>query len=847
MFWRDYEKSTTDVVYREFRPKGARFYHALPWAYIEEEGIVVNKAGGFQVTFRYRGADLASSTQGELDNMSQILNNALKRLDENWAFHVEMRRSKANAYQVTKGIKEIPVFIVEKERESFFSSGVHFESDYYLTISYFPPIDNIKKLNNIFFTASAEHELKDTFMENLTEFKQEVSNIRQMLSPVFPKLSLLTSKEQIRYYHSTVSDEDHPIAVPDTKISFQMLDSYLSDCDLVTGLEPMLGERYFKVVSILNFPSDSYEGILDSLNSLNMEYRLVTRFIPLDKLTALKELNTQWKRWFGKRYSFKDSMIAAMTGKQPSNVDRDAVIKAHEIKDEMLNVQNDAISIGYYTLTAVIFDRDKDVVLKKAQTVKNVLNTAGFTAVVETYHAVEAFMGTIPGNILSNDRRPPISSFSVAHMLPTSAIWAGNVRNKHLNEPPLVYCQTTGNTPFRLNLHFGDVGHTLVFGPTGSGKSVFLELLIAQFLRYKEARVYVFDMGASSRVLAYAAGGEFYDLGENDDLAFQPLINVDDEKEREWCQEWIETLLEDQNMILDPQKKIEIWEALTGLAKYDPEKRTIKTFKFLLAGVDPKLAEGLAQYCGSGTYAKYFDGANERFRAAKFTVYEMEKLAESKNAVAPALDYLFHKLESSLTGFPTMIVLDEAWLFLTNPKFEHRISRWLKTFRKLNAFVVFATQSISDAKNSKIFSALKDNCPTKIFLPNPNAKELDQKESYVGFGLNETEISRIALSIPKRQYYFKNPEGSRLFELALSKLELCYVAASSKQDQAKAIEIKVACTKPNGTFDVDRFNSLWLDYKSLNGEIILRLTKKLMAAEDETEKKISRNSVFSVA
>ena len=81
--------------------------------------------------------------------------------------------------------------------------------------------------------------------------------------------------------------------------------------------------------------------------------------------------------------------------------------------------------------------------------------------------------------------------------------------------PPLLFGKTEGATPFRFSLHVGDVGHTLVVGPTGAGKSVLLALMALQFRRYPRSQVFAFDFGGSIRAAALAMGGDWHDLGGN--------------------------------------------------------------------------------------------------------------------------------------------------------------------------------------------------------------------------------------------------------------------------------------------------------------------------------------------
>src|SRR5258707_7790932 len=131
----------------------------------------------------------------------------------------------------------------------------------------------------------------------------------------------------------------------------------------------------------------------------------------------------------------------------------------------------------------------------------------------ESVNAVEAWLGSLPGHAYANVRQPPVSTLNIAHMIPLSAVWAGPVRDGHLGAPPLFFAQTEGSTPFRFSLHVGDVGHTLVVGPTGADKSVLLALMALQFRRYPTSQVFAFDFGGSIRAAALAMKGDWHDLG----------------------------------------------------------------------------------------------------------------------------------------------------------------------------------------------------------------------------------------------------------------------------------------------------------------------------------------------
>lgn len=797
----------------------------LPWGYFAEGTefpIMINKDGRFQTTFRFRGYDLDSSTVSQLTRDADVLNNALKRLGSDWSFHVDAIRKKSRDYSTKEGIKNIPVYLLEVEREEFFKSGFHYESEYYITFSWLTPTDKLKKAGNLFFERSDEIEIINTTEENLKYYKNELINIDGLLSSVFKEFEVLTEEETLTYYHSLVSDTEFTVKVPEAKV---FLDNYITDCGIVTGTEPKLGTKHLRMISVLGFPNESIPCILDSLNKTNIEYRWNTRFLCLDKLTGQKLIDDRTGKWFSARQSLKQMITEIFTQKETRFVNKNALRKTAELERERQLLDEGSTGLGYYTTVIIVEDENQAQVEKKAMEIKKTLNNLNFTAEIETFLSFDAWLGTMPGNTVCNVRKPPMNTIVLSHLLPTSAIWAGEHWNKHLNEPPLVYTQTTGNTPFRLNLHFGDVAHSLLVGPTGAGKSVHLAFIQGQYLKYKNARIIAFDKGGSTRVLNKAAGGIFYDLGSKG-LKFQPLGKCDDEIERLWCQEWIEEVLTlNEGIKLTPLQKTYISEALKSVGTMPKSLRTMSSFVNIIAGMDQELKTGLTKYTGKEILGQYFDGDSDFMEAnASYIVFEMEKISQSKMAVTPALSYLFHKIETELLdGRPTLITLDECWLFFDNPQFEAKIREWLKVLRKKNAGVLFATQSLTDIANSSILSAVLDACYSRIYLANRNAMTKEHTETYTAFGLNETEIYILTQMTEKKHYYFKSPKGSRLYELALSPLELAYTATAGEDDQKKYKELEYLDTK--------EFNIEWLNYKGLDGKMFVDGAIQMMKGE----------------
>ena len=380
--------------------------------------------------------------------------------------------------------------------------------------------------------------------------------------------------------------------------------------------------------------------------------------------------------------------------------------------------------------------------------------------------------------------------------------------NPHLQGPALLVGETNGATPFFLSTHFGDVGHMLVLGPTGAGKSTLLNLMEAQFLRDPNAQVYIFDKGHSAFPLTTAVGGEHYNLGADDSaLFFQPLGQVDNESEKQWAQDWLLALAQKENVAVTPQIKRAVWEALTSLAETPREQRTLRSLSVYLQHIELRAA--LEPFTQNGAYGKLVDNNQDSLHYARWQCFEMGQLMETPAVVGPILAYLFHRLSQRFDGSPTLLVLDEAWLFLDHPTFAAKIREWLKTLRKLNVAVVFATQSLVDVDTSSIAPTIKEACFTKIYLPNPIALQPDATEFYKRFGLNQRQIEILAFGTPKRDYYYTSPLGNRLFDLALDEIQLAYCAGASQErlSLVKALRANSA--------DVWEFNASFLRHLGL--------------------------------
>jgi type IV secretion system protein VirB4 len=799
----------------EYRRRAQSLADFLPWAALVQRGIILNKDGSFQRTARFRGPDLDSATAAELVSITSRLNNALRRLGSGWAIFVEAQRVPANHYPDSRFPDPASGLVDTERRAQFEEEGAHFESRHYLTLVWLPPADDAARAEAWLYEGRARG--RSDWRNVLTAFIDRTDRVLALIEDFMPEAGWLDDGDTLTYLHSCISTRRQRVRVPETPMH---LDAILVDEEMTGGLEPRLGSAHLRTLTIMGFPSQTWPGLLDELNRQAFPYRWSTRAICMDKTDAAKVLGRIRRQWFAKRKSIMAILKEVMTNEASVLMDSDATNKALDADLALQELGADAVAQAYVTATVTVWDDDPVVAAERLALVEKTIQGRDFTCMRETVNAVEGWLGSLPGQVYANVRQPPISTLNLAHMMPFSAVWAGPEHDEHLAGPPLFFARTEGATPFRFSLHVGDVGHALVVGPTGAGKSVLLALMAMQFRRYSDAQVFAFDFGGSIRAAALAMGGDWHDLGGalagegSEPVALQPLARIDDAGERAWAAEWIATLLARESVTITPDLKEHLWSALNSLASAPVTERTITGLSVLLQS--NTLKQALQPYTVGGPWGRLLDAEAEQLGRADVQAFETEGLIGS--GAAPAvLSYLFHRIEDRFDGRPTLVIVDEGWLALDDHGFAGQLREWLKTLRKKNASVIFATQSLADIDGSAIAPAIIESCPTRLFLPNERALEPQIAAIYRRFGLNDRQIEILSRATPKRDYYCQSRRGNRLFELGLSEVALVFTAASSKTDRA-AISETVAIHGADG------FTAAWLRRKGVDWATTLLTT-----------------------
>ena len=490
------------------------------------------------------------------------------------------------------------------------------------------------------------------------------------------------------------------------------------------------GPRYAGIISLREYGQNTSAGMLDSFLQLPHELVISQSFHFTNRQVAINKMQIQQNR-----------MI--------QSADK-AVSQVVEISAALDDAMSGRINFGEHHLTVMcIADTPKS--LENSLSLAQVeLENAGVYAIREKWNLEPAFWAQLPANFDFIVRKAVISTLNLAGFASQHNYPVGSKFGNHWGEAVTVF-DTTSGTPFFFNFHVRDVGHTTIIGPTGAGKTVLMNFLCAQAMKFKP-RLFFFDKDRGAEIFIRALGGLYTVIEPREPTGFNPLQLEDTPENRTFLIEWFRSLVTVHDKSMNNEDIARITEAIEGNYKLKEEDRTLKNVVPFLGLEGPEtLAGRIRMWHGEGSHAALFDNEEDLidFGVSDVFGFEMGKLLRDEAALGPALLYLFHRISISLDGTPTMIVLDEAWALIDNPIFAPKIKDWLKVLRKLNTFVVFATQSVEDASKSAISDTLIQQTATQIFLPN-----LKATRAYCDtFMLSEREYTLIKHTDPGSRFF----------------------------------------------------------------------------------------------
>lgn len=816
------------IAYREFEQHKLKKYmtnekgfsELLNYAFFIDQNKLINKNGSVTVMFELYTVDSKTMTEEEMITRNNFFNDAIMSLGKSWTIHLDIRRQKAaNTYPTKSEVffsEVISTAVDNEQRVKFEANDQLFQNSTILSLTYMPDLLVEQKFADMVFTDNEEGksskktksndktkqillDMDNKLKEFISQLSGGITGLRQL--GVYESEGILYS-EILEHLQYCISGTDNPVLFPMDGMS--SVDNILSE-DYYMGTVPYLGDpetgNYIKLIAIDGFPEFSSPDILSSIALLPKEYRWSTRYISLDRQTALSEIDSSRKRWRQKERGFVAQLL---NNTNPSKVNLDAVTMVEDALLATQQVESGQFSYGYYTSNIIVRGRSIAEVEEKSFYIAEQIRLKGFKARIESINTNEAYLGSLPSHFIENVRRPLICSINLCDFLPISQIYEGERFSPcdlyPVNAPSLITTVTNGRTPFHFNLHVGDLGHTFIAGMSGGGKSYLLGVLALFLNKYKNMQINVFDVGYSMMPLCHAMNGSHQPLSlENsadksvymkENVCFNPVGSLINSAEgRVWLlDEFFSAIYELNNIKYTAALRTKLKEAIDGIVENMELDGSADLSEILFtAQLSEEEKAILSMYSASEPVGKFFDSKEDSFKDSNFRVWDMERLMTMNSRYTiPLLMYLFFRIEMSVkrkavveedqngekvvvSSDPSVIIIDEAWVMLKDPLFRSKIEEWLRTLRKYNCAIIMATQNIKELDDSGILPLVIDNCPTKIFLPNSNASNPKVKKIYEdAMGLSEKDVYIITNARSKREYYAISPNGKGIFQLDLS-------------------------------------------------------------------------------
>jgi type IV secretion system protein VirB4 len=788
----------------------------VPWRMLAAPGVILQKEGhALQRTYRVRGYDLVSETPEVQGAKMLQANNVLKRLGGRWMLQSEAQRQRFTAYPQGTSTVSVATLLDAERRQTLVETPGSRETTYYLTLTWYPPSQSTHALTRLWVTGLPEAQpARDTEGSQLATFVEQADYLMDLCRSVLAVCAPLTTNEMLTYLHSCVSDRWHQVRCPGSVLD---IDTWLCDTSYVSGWYPQLGAWHMRTCSLLGYPAMSFVGMIRALDSLDLDYRWCTRWLGMEKAVQRSLLTRTQHAWVHQEKSVMARMAESVSGSQTRVLDSDATRKAEEMDAARQEVGADIVAYGDFTSTVTVWDIDPAEADRKLRDIMQTFEAQGFTLTQETVHAAKAWLSSHPGNRRASVRRSPQHTLTLAHLTPgLAAAWPGPDEDAYLQQRPWFLAHTDTSGVFRVVNHVRDVGHFLVLGATGAGKSTFGNFVRAQWMLYRNAQATLFDLDGHGRLLTYLLGGQWLDLGSAT-VRLQPLRHVDDPLRRGIALQWVLDVLDEYHVPQNAAAQAYVGTNLAKLARLPAQERTISRLVTLMADgsretelkakagridaqgishpdmelkalvtLQSEIRTVLKRFTCGGDFEGVFDGDTDVLEANAVQTFELSSVLKRPRLLGPMLRYLFPQVEYQMsTERPMLLLLDDAAIPWKVAAIRERSNEWLMTTRKKAVSLGFMTHSLSQVFSSPLGELLEEGCPTRFFLPMPSALEPNIMAIYQRMGLTPQAIQQIATARPQQDVYYACTElGHRLCHLNFSPLLLDSIAANTAADHA---------------------------------------------------------------
>jgi type IV secretion system protein VirB4 len=764
----------------------------------------LTKSGDLGIALHVEGVDYESLDHGEQEYAVKRLEAALKAFGP--GFRVYQYLFKTNRPEIPFASYADPVVeaaidqrrkLFEAKRDSLFQieifyvvliEGARSKQGVAAALARFAhdPAGATNELGAQFISNRMKALLRSQLEADLARLEQRVSGFVRQLAD-FVQITVLDQQGQFRFLRRLLNYDAWRIA--GRPQSTQFLDYQVVNSNVEAERDHLrVGDHVVRVLTMKEAIGETRPLVLDALLKIPASFTVCTEWVPLAPDKARKEV-TKRRRHF----NISKTGFVSQMGNDPAKTDpRDVLVDESKQADienlgDCLRALGDGQSLGDFSLTIVLYGNSNQMLDRLAGEFASVFTNADGNLFVETYNQLNAYFATIPGNYALNLRKLYLLNSNYADLSFLFTILPGDKHNAHLNAEYLAVLETDNSTPYYLNLHNGEVAHTLILGMTGSGKSYLANFVLQNAQKYTP-RTYIFDIGGSFRSLTTIFGGSYLNVGQDArDFTINPFSLAPTKENLQFLFSLFRVLAEgnEQRYRLDFKEERRLWDAIERVYVLEPEQRTVSNF----ANISGELKERLHRWTKGGQYGFVFDNNVDTLSFSRFQTFNFTGWGDAPEVLEPLLFYVLHRASNEITdpqqlGTFKIFLLDEAWLFIKNETIRSYIVQAQKTWRKHHAAMVLATQSIKELEQSGMLQIVSESCPTKIFLANP---EMDRDLYREAFHLNDTELELIAGLVPPGQMLIRKTHSSKKVHLNVDSVTH-WTATNSAPDNLKKRE-----------------------------------------------------------
>jgi type IV secretion/conjugal transfer VirB4 family ATPase len=649
------------------------------------------------------------------------------------------------------------------------------------------PAGAMNELRTQFTSNSMKTLVRSQIECDLARLDSQVDSFARQLND-FVQIEILNQHGQFRFFRRLLNYDDWRVAGRQKHTQF--LDYQVVNSDIEAERDHLrVGDHFVRVLTMKEAIGETRPLVLDALLKIPANFCAVTEWAPLSQEKARKEVNKRRKH-----FNVSKTGFVSQLGNDPAKTNpRDVLVDESKQADienlgDCLRALGDGQSLGEFSLTIVVYDKDRQTLEHLAGEFAGVFANADGSLFVETYNQLNAYFATVPGGYAFNLRRMYLLNTNYADLSFLFTILPGEKINAHLGAEYLAVLETDNSTPYFLNLHNGEVAHTLILGMTGSGKSYLANTVLQSAQKYAPL-TFIFDIGASFESLTTIFGGSYLNVGqEARDFTINPFSLPATKENLQFLFSFFRVLIEGQDhgiaqrYRLDFKEERRLWDAVERIYMLEVGQRTISNFVNIIG----ELKDRLHRWTRAVQYGFLFDNPEDTLTFSRFQTFNFAGWGDSPEVLEPLLFYVLHRASNEIADPKRLatfkvFLLDEAWLFIRNETIRNYVVQAQKTWRKLNAAMILATQSIKELQESGMLQIVSESCPTKIFLANP---EMDRDVYREAFHLNDTELDLIAGLVPPGQMLVRKAQSSKKVHLNVDSVTH-WMATNNARDNLK--------------------------------------------------------------